>query len=267
MRKVVLATDCFYHVYNRGVDKRTIFLSQGFYSRFLSLLQHCLQFDYPYSLLMQQLEKAKSPEVKQLILANLETKRIAPPLEIIAFCLMPNHFHFTVKQVTEDGISDFMHRVGTGFTNYFNLRENRSGRLFEGTFKAKLIKTEEQLLHLTHYQHINPRSLGGAYHDIRNLINYPWSSLSTYLSTKRTKSDFAFVNPKLVLASFKGPQEYLKFVKAGVDDFEPLRLDEIAIDDDFGWFSKFRALDKERRQNLLNRYLTASLRAKLLKSS
>lgn len=246
MRKVIFVNNHFYHIYNRGVDKRNVFLSSGYYSRFLSLLKHYLQFDYPYSLLMQQLERAKSPEEKQLVLANLETKRIDPLLEIIVFCLMPNHFHLTVKQLAENGISNFMHRVGTGFTNYFNLRQNRAGRLFEGTFKAKLVEAEEQLLHLSRYQHINPRTLDDTYRDIRNLINYPWSSLSTYLNTKHTKRDFAFVNPAPVLASFKGSSEYLEFVKAEIDDFEPLRLNEIAIDDDFGWFTKFRTLAKKR---------------------
>lgn len=237
-----------------------MFLSPGFYSRFTSLLQHYLQFDYPYSLLVMLLERAKSPEERRLILANLETKRIRPPLEIITFCLMPNHFHLTVRQLVENGISNFMHRIGTGFTNYFNLRLERTGRLFEGPFKAKLVETDEQLLHLTRYQHINPQNLDDSYHNLQNLIEYPWSSLAVYAGCERNKGRLAFVNPNPILDFFKTRGEYLNFVETEIDEFEAVRLHKIAVDDDFGWFSKFRTLEKEQRRELIERYLEASLK-------
>ena len=261
MRKTILATDQYYHLYNRGVDKREVFLGTGYYSRFLSLIQHYLQFDYPYSLLILQLKRAKSPEEKHFILANLNaTRRIKAPLEIIAFCLMPNHYHLTVKQLVENGISNFMHRIGTGFTNYFNLRLERSGRLFEGPFKAKLVETDEQLLHLSRYQHINPQKLDNAYHNLQNLIEYPWSSLAIYADPESSKGRLNFVNPGPILDFFKNREDYLNFVEAEIDNFEAVRLHEITVDDDFGWFSKFRALEKKQRQDLIELYLEASLK-------
>jgi len=138
-----------------------------------------LQYDYPFSFLKRRLKRARSPEEKQKIFLHLETRKIKPPVEIIAFCLMPNHYHLTLKQLTLKGISTFMHKLGTSFTNYFNIRQKRSGRLFETTFKAVIVDSEEQLLHLSRYQHLNPRKLN--LKTSKQLINYPWSSLATYL--------------------------------------------------------------------------------------
>ncbi len=248
MRKVTLATDSIYHIYNRGVEKRNVFLDRGYYSRFTSLLKHYLNYDYPYSLVARSLKRAKSKEKKQKIFQRLETKRAEPPVEIISFCLMPNHYHLALNQLLEGGISNFMHRLGTSYTNYFNIRQERSGVLFEGAFKAVLVESEEQLLHLTRYQHINPHSL-----DLtpKELVNYPWSSLPAYLGKKRP----SFVNPKTVLSAFKDPKSYLDFVLAEISGSETFHLQDIAIDDDFGWFAKFRAFEKEQREQLRQRYL------------
>ena len=249
MRKISFNTNDVYHIYSRGVEKRKIFLDSNDYSRFVSILKHCLNFDYPYSLLKQHLKKARNPKDKEKVILRLETRRIQPPVEIISFCLMPNHYHLTLKQLVENGITNFMHRIGTGYTNYFNIRQDRSGRLFESTFKAVVVESDEQLLHLTRYQHLNPRKLGSA--SPKQLIDYDWSSLSTYLSGEK----FSFVKPDIVLTNFKTPKSYLDFVLTELDKFEPLRLEEIAIDDDFGWFAKYRSLEKDRRSELRSQYL------------
>ena len=133
-RKTVFPTDCFYHIYNRGVDKRNIFLDSKNYAHFVNLLKHYLNYDYPFSLFEQQLNKANNPQERDDILAELETKRVDPPVEIISFCLMPNHYHLTVKQLTEKGITSYLHRLCTSYAMYFNVREDRSGTLFESNF-------------------------------------------------------------------------------------------------------------------------------------
>ena len=249
MRRVTFVTNYIYHIYNRGVEKRKIYLNSSYYSRFLSILEHYLNYDYPYSLLKQRLNRTESPEKKQKILSLLETRRISPPVEIISFCLMPNHYHLTVKQLVDNGITNFMHRIGTGYTSYFNLRKDRVGRLFESSFKAVMVKSNEQLIHLSRYQHLNPRTLN--LNTLQELINYPWSSLSTYLGKKQ----FPFVKPDIVLSNFKDRRSYLKFVLEEADELEPLRLEKVAIDDDFNWFSNFRALEKNRKELLRQRYL------------
>ena len=248
MRKVPLVTNSIYHIYNRGVEKREVFLDHSYYSRFISLLKHYLTYDYPYSFLVRSLKRVKSKEKKQKVFRRLETSKIEPPVEIISFCLMPNHYHLTLNQLVEGGISNFMHRLGTSYTNYFNIRQERSGILFEGVFKAVLVESEEQLLHLTRYQHINPHSLNLT---PKELVNYSWSSLPTYLG----KTKPSFVNPKMVLSTFKNPESYLDFVLAEIEGSEISQLQSIAIDDDFGWFAKFRAFEKEQREQLRQRYL------------
>lgn len=250
MRKITLATNCIYHVFNRGVEKREIYLNPSYYSRFVSILEHYLKYNYPYSLLRRRLEKAQSPGEKQNILRQLETKRVESPVEIISFCLMPNHYHLTLKQLVEAGITNFMHRIGTAYTGYFNIRQERSGRLYETIFRAVMVESEEQLLHLSRYQHLNPRVLGLT---SKELASYSWSSLSTYLGENR----FPFIKPEVVMSSFKSPKSYLDFVLAEIDEFEPLRLQKITIDDDLGWFAAFRALEDGRRKQLRNHYLKA----------
>jgi len=249
VRKTILATDLIYHIYNRGGEKQNIFLDPSYYSRFVSVIKHCLEYDYPYSLLKRRLENAPSPQEKQAVLLQLDIRKTNPPVDVISFCLMPNHYHLTLKQLIEGGITIFLHRIGTAYTKYFNRRQERTGRLFEGTFKAVLVDTDEQLLHLTRYQHINPRELG--VDTLGELVDYPWSSLATYLGKRR----FAFVKPEMVLANFKDPKDYLDFISAEIDEFESLRLNEVALDDDFGWFTRFRTLEKERQEQLYRLYL------------
>lgn len=256
MRKTVLAIDCFYHIYNRGVEKRNIFLDEGYYSRFISVLDHCLQYNYPYSLLHQRLGQAESLSARQEILRQLERHRVDPLVKILSFCLMPNHYHLTLRQLVRDGITKFMHRVGTAYAMYFNTRQDRSGRLFESSFKAVLVEFEEQLIHLSRYQHLNPQALGL---DTRQkLIKYPWSSLPVYLGGTK---HFSFVEPRTILSAVGGSSGYSDFMRNEPDKLELLRLQEVAVDDDFGWFADFRKFDKEQRKELKNRYIAALLKA------
>lgn len=249
MQRDPLATNYVYHIYNRGTEKRDIFLDSSYYDRFISVLEHSLKYGYPYSILKYRLEKARTPEDKQNIFACLESKRIKPSVEIISFCLMPNHYHLTLKQLTESGISNFMRRIGVSYTNYFNNRLERTGRLFETAYKTIMVESDEQLLHLTRYQHLNPHVLG--LETPEELINYQWSSLSTYLGDKR----FPFVKPNMVIGNFRKSEDYLDFVMAEIDKFESCRLEATAIDDDFGWFARFRALKKDYREQLRQQYL------------
>lgn len=243
-RKITFARDKFYHIFTRGIDGREIFTDESYYSYFLSLLEHCLNYGYPYSTLKNRLKKAQSPHERQEIFAQLETKRIAPPVEVISFCLMPTHPHLTLKQLEDSGITVFLHRLFTAYSHYFNIRYQRSGPLFESTFKAALVDSDEQLIHLSRYQHINPRALG--LNTVEELANYPWSSLAFYLGER----DLSFVNADAVLSLFPSSEEYSAFVSAEIDEYEPMRLEGVAIDDDFGWFARFRQLEASRKEEL-----------------
>ena len=127
----------------------------------------------------------------------LATNRGSPIVSIGAYCLMPNHFHVLVKEITSGGISTFMHRVGTGYTMYFNAKHERVGNLFLKPFRSRHVGTDRYFQHVLQYIHCNPAELyeprwkEGSVRDIRTLgtklTEYPYSSLAAYIG--RRKSD------------------------------------------------------------------------------
>lgn len=136
----------YYHVYNRGVEKRIIFNNEFDYQRFL-LLIILINDDKPVE--VQQL-------VRDYTIPEIINQRRNPIVSVVSFCLMPNHYHLILKEISESGISKFMHKLGTGYTLYFNAKNNRSGSLFQGTFKAKFIEDDRYLKYLFEYIHLNP---------------------------------------------------------------------------------------------------------------
>lgn len=146
MSNRLLPTGEIYHVYNRGVDKRTIFQDESDYQRFLALLYVC--------------NGSKAVTLKVIPKSSWYTWDRGEALaQIGSFCLMPNHFHLIVRQSTERGVEKMMQKILTAYTMYFNLRNKRTGRLFENTYKAKYVESDEQLRHLLAYVHLNPISL------------------------------------------------------------------------------------------------------------
>ena len=141
----------YYHVYNRGNRKQQIFLQDRDYERFLE----------------------KVIEYKKKF-----------PIKILAYCLMPNHFHFLLQQLAVDAISRFFSDLCNSHSRYFNIKYETVGSLYQGRFKAEKVDKDEYLIHLSRYIHLNPVDLfsflgKGA---IKQLLNYPWSSFQIYLS-------------------------------------------------------------------------------------
>ena len=152
----------FHHVYNRGVDKRIVFEDKEDYERFLLYVQVLNDSEIQSPNTFEALSR-KAAEASP-------TERLT---NIVAFCLMSNHFHLLLHECREGGISKFMQRLGTAYTMYFNERHERSGALFQGTFKSRLVDDEAYLLKILDYIHLNPRKLGP-------LRNYTWSSYNDY---------------------------------------------------------------------------------------
>src|SRR3989344_2009952 len=123
-RTFAFAPGEFYHIYNRGTDKRNIFTSRADRDRFLALLYLANQ-DEPVDLKLQG-----------STLLEIVERSGMPLVEIAAYCLMPNHFHLLVRELEEGGISKFMQKLTTGYTMFFNKKYERSGSLFQGRFKA-----------------------------------------------------------------------------------------------------------------------------------
>ncbi len=165
----------YFHVYNRGVDKRDIFIDTADYLRFCEGLR---EFNTTEMVAIEKIRKSRQ-EFKQLrqsptlpagnVGLCLEGEKL---VEILCWCLMPNHFHLLLRPLRENGITDFMRKVGTGYTKYFNKRYERSGHLFQGKYQHREVDTESSLSYVSAYIHLNPVKA-----EICRLAEqYPWSS-------------------------------------------------------------------------------------------
>ncbi|MFC1654120.1 transposase [Patescibacteria group bacterium] len=144
--------DSYYHIYNIGIESRTIFEDNQDYQTFINYLEHSLV--PPRN--KQDLQKTITIKGNTFKGSPRQPKNFYGQLELHAFCLMPTHFHFLVKQRQQNGIETFMRSLGTRYVMYFNKRHGRRGPLFQGTYKATDIKNEAMLLHLSRYIHRKP---------------------------------------------------------------------------------------------------------------
>jgi len=194
MRRIALVNDEYYHIFNRGVEKRKVFSNHADHLRFIDSI---LDFN----------SKVPSWRIKDLKSSNPSLIEVEPRLEdqlveIVAYCLNPNHFHLIVKQKKDNGISEFMRKVGTGYTMYFNKKYKRSGVLFQGRFKSVLITSNEQLIYTSAYVNCNCEI-----HNIAPVKNYPWSSFGEYLGLNNN----IVCQKESVLGQFRNANEYKKY--------------------------------------------------------
>lgn len=143
----------WYHCYNRGVDKRKVFASHRDFERFMALMFTA------NGLSGKRAANAHRKAGLRNLLDMEVPSGITPLVEIGAYCLMPNHVHFVVKEVTEGGIAAFMQKIFTGYTMYFNKRNERTGALFSGSYKSKHLSTDRYFKHAINYVHMNPVEL------------------------------------------------------------------------------------------------------------
>lgn len=148
-RKDPFVPENYYHIYNRGIDKRIIFKSIYDYQRFIMLLYVANSQD---PIRLDELINRNHKSYKEIF----EIKRVEPLVSIGAWCLMENHFHILLREEVEGGISKFMKKFGTGYSMYFNIKYQRTGGLFGGPFKSKHISDDLYLKHLFGYIHLNP---------------------------------------------------------------------------------------------------------------
>ncbi len=178
----------FYHLYNRGVDKRVVFLDIEDYERFITLLYLANNVSSTH---ISNYKKYQGLALMELLSIEREDTLV----DIGAYCLMPNHFHILTHEKIENGVSVFMHKVMTGYTMYFNKKYKRTGALFGGTFKAEHVDSDEYLKYLFSYIHLNPVSLidskwkengiSGKKKAENYLNEYQYSSYLDYLSSGR----------------------------------------------------------------------------------
>jgi len=198
----------YYHVYNRGVEKRVVFNDQSDHQRFQDLLY-----------LANSSESINVRDIYRTHDSPYEYERIEQLVAIGAYCLMPNHFHILLTPLVDDGVARFMGKLGTSYSMYFNKRTNRTGRLFESTYKTKHVSEDRYLKYLYAYIHLNPvklinsdwRELG--VHDIdatfSYLQNYRHSSYLDYVVDEK-RDEAAILNRELFPDYFVTTDEHQK---------------------------------------------------------
>lgn len=181
----IYSDNCYYHIYNRGVEKRTIFLDTQDYVVFLSYLKDYL-LPKPEKELREKLSDPNtSYKEKDKILKLLRLNNFAEEITLLAFCLMPNHFHFLVKQKSPQSIDKFMNSLATRYSMYFNRKYKRVGSLYQDVYKAVSVTTNEQLLELSRYIHKQALALQGDALE-RGIIEQP-SSYLDYIGKGKTE--------------------------------------------------------------------------------
>lgn len=179
IRKDLLVSGQYYHVYSRSIAKFIIFNDEQDYNRFIDLidLYRFADFSYKYSDYLELTEKNKTQYLSHL-------KNSSKFVEVVSYCIMPTHIHLVLKQTSDSGISKYMAKVLNSYTRYFNCRHHRQGPLMDGKFRNVLIRDDEQMLHLTRYFHLNPTSAGlvkkpekwlfSSYHEYINGVDNPF---------------------------------------------------------------------------------------------
>ncbi len=219
MRKLKFEQGKIYHVFNRGVEKRDIFLSDGGRWRFLQGL-YLFNDERASANLLYRLEQEKGKMHFGILREYMKKSGVKrkPLVRIMADCLKPNHYHLLLEEIEENGISRFMHKLGTGYTMYFNKKYERVGSLFQGPYKAVEVKTDEQLMYLLAYinvinpgQELEPELKSFAQDPgeiLRFVENYPWSTHLEYLGKRKS-----IIADKGVAGNlFATPKAYKDFV-------------------------------------------------------
>ncbi len=197
MRKCNFAIGEYYHIYNRGVEKRDIFLSHLDLFRFFQSIKEFNTINPIGSIFENSFRK-------YTVDPSAPSEKL---VEIIAYCLNPNHYHLVVRQIAEKGVVKFMQRLAGGYTLYFNTEHKRSGVLFQGKFKAKHVTSDKYLLHLSVY--VNGNNLLGS-----RTPKLSKSSLDEYLGV----SEKPICNTGIVLEQFRDLEAYKRFYESSLQD-------------------------------------------------
>ncbi len=221
--------DSYYHIYNRGVEKRIIFQDEQDYTVFLSYLKTYLTKKDVSALRAVLADPEASWRKKDQALKQLRLNNFFDTITLISYCLMPNHFHFLIKQTEGTAIDRFMQSLFTRYTMYFNKKYHRVGPLFQGVYKAVRVETDEQLLHLSRYIHRNPASLASQGESLRS---YSLSSYPQFLGLV----DAPWVKPDAILDFFRRDKRkarggYENFVEGKGYDEETFDIIRLKLDE------------------------------------
>jgi putative transposase len=199
--------DGFYHVYNRGVEKRLIFQDSQDYKVFLQFLQEYLQPADEKKILADIKSEKLTYREKDKLSRSLSRNNYNDQVILLAYALMPNHYHFFLKQKTIGGMDNFMRSLFTRYVVYFNRKYKRVGSLFQGVYRAAVIDDEAYFSHISRY--IHRQTLVSTNNGIK--LSQP-SSYPEYTGQRRT----AWIHPEEILAMFSDSEKrfsYAHFVE------------------------------------------------------
>lgn len=204
-RKVIFAEGEFYHVFNQTVGRESIFTAKREITKAFEIMDY-----YRYKTLISLSHLLKSSKaVRDNILKNRRKKDLI--VEVHAFSLMPNHFHFLLKQLKPNGISSFVSNFQNSFAKHFNIKKGRKGSLFLHPFKGVRIEADEQFVHVSRYIHLN--HITSYLVGIEKLMYEPCSSFGTYVGGLR----YDFIETRDTTQYFKKPEKYKQFVFSQID--------------------------------------------------
>ena len=217
LRKDPFITGEYYHIYNRGIDKRIIFKSKKDYERFIMLLYLANSDD---SFRLDNILNKQYKTFSEVLVLDKDE----PLVSIGAWCLMTNHFHLLIRQEVDGGVTKFMRKLGVGYSMFFNIKYQRKGALFGGLFKSKLIGVDDNYMrHLFGYIHINPLEI--EFPEWKDKINkssvninmkkflesYQYSSYLDYIGEDRIEKNI--INPKNFPDYFQNSQSFQDFIE------------------------------------------------------
>jgi len=215
----------YYHIYNRGIDKQTIFLDDDHYRVFLSSLKQLL---LPPDK-VKPLPHTFTVQGRTLHGITHKRKNYYGKIELLAYCLMPNHFHLLIHQPVQRAIDQFMQSLSIRYSLFFNKTHKRVGPVFQSLYKAINVTEEPYLLHLSRYIHRNPLKYTK---DLKNA----YSSYGEYLGLRKTE----WVKPEIVLSFFepaklpflKHTNTYKSFVEYDNEELDQYIDSSLALEDD-----------------------------------
>lgn len=203
-RKEIFQNNSYYHIFDKTIDDREIFVLPRLACEFIRTFIY-----YRSKKAVLRFSKFKSLDI------SLQEKRWNKILlkkdfqvDIVSYCLMPNHYHFLLKQLRKGGIRFFMAQILNSFTRYYNILNKRKGPIFLTQFRSKKIYTEEQLVYVSRYIHTNPFA-SSVVDTIEEIFNYPYSSIKAYLQKKNNEK----IDTGSILNYFRNnPQKYKEFI-------------------------------------------------------
>ncbi|PIR43419.1 hypothetical protein COV24_02665 [candidate division WWE3 bacterium CG10_big_fil_rev_8_21_14_0_10_32_10] len=209
IRKYPLNTNEIYHIFNKTIDNKNIFINYKICNYFYNLSRYYRSEKgiISYSNLHRLSNENRNDYIKKITMLRYHR------VEIISYNLMPNHFHFILKQKKDKGISVFISNVINSLTKIYNKQSRRLGPVFLPRFKSVLVETDEQLIHLSRYIHLNQYS-SKIFNNKEDLLKYPWSSFHEYIENPKKRLS----NDKMILSLFNDNRNrYKNFVLDNAD--------------------------------------------------